>query len=299
MIKVNNYSVAIIILNWNGLHHTVHCVNSLIQDINRECRIIVVDNGSSNNEAEVLKKVFKNKVYVLEEKNNKGFTGGVNEGINFALKFKSDYYLLLNNDTEVTSGFIEALIETSLLDENNGIVGPQIFDFHNRTKNIFAGGKINWLLARPYHETNLMKLKENQFITGCSMLIKREVVEKIGSLDSDFFAYFEDAAYCLRARKAGFKCVLSPNSKIYHIEAASSGGTSPLKTYLMSRNRIIFAKKYGPPILQFYFVLFFLFKLIFVTIYFLTKKDIQRLYAYYYGYADGIRGLGGTPHYVA
>lgn len=294
--KNRNNFVSIIILNWNGFEDTKKCLLSVMKNNYKYFNVLVIDNGSRQNEAHKLKNVFKNKIDVYRSFKNLGFSAGVNLGIQqMKKKYNPDYYLLLNNDTEVEPSFLSELVKNASGREI-GMASPAILSFHERSKFWFAGGRINWPLAKPQH---LYWLDDNnkyqEFLTGCSLLIKRQVTEKVGFLDERFFAYFEDAAYSLKVRDAGFKCKLIPSSKIYHIHAASTGVESSFKTYLMSRNRILFAKNYAPKLLWPYYYIFFTAKFLLAVIYFTFNGKYERRYAYTKGYYDGMKNLGGEP----
>lgn len=286
----------IIILNWNGLGDTRKCLDYLLRVVNVNFKIMVIDNGSRNNEAAILKKEYGNKIEVFPLKENLGFSGGVNYGTEQAKKYNPTYFLLLNNDVEVDKNFLKFLLETASKNKKIGIVGSCVFDYTQRNKILYSGGEMNWFLAKPFHKTDLHNnIRKEKFVTGCSMLIKKEVVDKVGLLDDNFFAYFEDTAFCFRARESGFECVSDPRSKVYHKESSSTGKEGVLHTYLMSRNRILFVNKYLPPIYRIYFVFFNFGKLMFALLYFLSTLKNRRAYVFLKGYIDGTFGMGGKP----
>lgn len=289
--------VTIIILNWNGLKNTLLCLDSLLMINYPYVNIIVVDNGSKNNDADVLLKKYKNKIVVHKLKNNLGFTGGVNEGLKLAKKkYTSEYYLLLNNDVTVKKNFLNHLVHTAESNKLYGIVGPLIYDETDKQKILFSGGSFKWLEGKTYHRHTLIeKSQECPFVTGCCFLIKKSVIEKIGVLDERFFAYFEDAAYCLSATTAGFKCAVNPKAKIYHNESSSMGKKNKTYTYLFSRNRILFINNYTSIPYRIYFYFFNFIKLIAVETYFLLTKQTIRASAFFKGYIDGNLGKEGTP----
>lgn len=294
----NKPLVCIIILNWNGINNTLFCIKNVLNISNVRFKIILLDNGSKDNEGqELLKRYKSNKnIDVLLLKKNLGFTGGVNYGINYAKKFSPDYFLLLNNDTEVTENFLSELIKVAENDKRIALVSPIIFDFNKRDKILYSGGGINWWLARPYHTSNKIDtIREVSFATGCSLLIKNDLIKKLGTLDNRFFAYFEDAALCILAKKNGFKCICNPSSVIYHKESSSSGKKSKLYAYLFSRNRVLFAYHYNSIFLIPYYIAFFTLKLVAVTLYFVITQQSERALAFFRGYIDGIRGKGGVP----
>src|SRR3989344_4022189 len=162
--------VSIIILNWNGVNDTIECLDSLKEITYPNYEIIIVDNGSKWDDVKILSKKFGKYIRIIKNDKNYGFAEGNNIAIRKVMEEnKSKYVLLLNNDTVVDKKFLDELVKTGESDEKIGIVGPIIYNYY--TKEIdFAGGKINWWLARPYQ----IKKEEREytdFITGCCMLI--------------------------------------------------------------------------------------------------------------------------------
>lgn len=292
-----NPTVSIIIINWNGLENTKNCLNSVLKITDVPFNILLIDNGSAHDEYKKLKKQYNNKIDLYGLEKNTGFTGGVNFGLKIAQeRYKPDYYLLLNNDTIVEKNFLSALVKTASRDQKIGIVGPVIYDFAQKNKILYSGGKINWLFARPIHKKEkINKTEPATFITGCCFLIKKDLLNEIGLLDEKFFAYFEDTAYCTLAIQAGFTCVIEPKAVIYHKESSSLGKESKVYTYLFSRNRILFVNNYAHLFYKFYFFLFNLLKLLAVQTYFVITKRPQRMYPYMKGYIDGNLGMTGEP----
>lgn len=290
-------TTSIIILNWNGLNNTRNCLHSLLRINSDNFNIIVVDNGSMCNEGRELVNEFGKRINLVQLNENLGFTGGVNRGIEVALKkYDPNYILLLNNDVEVEREFLNQLIKTAQMGKDYGIIGSKVYYF-NKKDIQYSGGKINWFIARPFRTTKPhKKIVETEIVTGCSMLIKKQVIEKIGMLDDRFFAYFEDSAYCVKARNAGFKCVCNGESVIYHKENETSGRGSQLFTYLFSRNRILFVKYYTSNYYQVYFYVFNFLKLLFVLTYYHLLQQHKRADAYLRGYIDGTRGVYGKPN---
>jgi GT2 family glycosyltransferase len=243
-------SVGIVILNWNGWRDTIECLESLSKITYPNYKIVVVDNGSKDNSADNLQKRFPN-IKLVKNPDNLGFAGGNNVGIRESLKSKADYVLLLNNDTTVEPDFLDRLVEAITGDEKIGIASPKIM-FYREPDNIWfvGGGFLPWL-KKPFHkyygERDSKQVKattEVDWVSGCCMLIKREVFGKIGLLDADYFNNYEDVDFCVRAKKAGYKIVIVPEAKIYHKFAASMGGKfSPFYTYFRTRNNLLFFKK--------------------------------------------------------
>lgn len=189
-------------------------------------------------------------IVIDNDKENPGFAGGMNIGIRQALEKGADYVLLLNNDTIVEPDFLKELVKVGESDKKNGILGPVIYDYQSK-KIHFAGGKINWLYTKGIHLTEIFNLQFSIFnpvdyVTGACLLIKREVIEKIGLMDEDYFLYFEDVDWCLKASRAGYKCVLVPNSKIWHKVSSSAVEESFSYIYYHTRNGLLLAKKNAP-----------------------------------------------------
>ncbi len=258
--------IGIIILNYNGEKDTAQCLESIgnTQITNYKLQIFVVDNGSiqkfkvNSSEGEIR---------VIREDINLGFAAGNNVGIKAALDFGAEFALLLNNDTLVDKNLITELVRVAESDSKIGIVVPKIyfakgFEFHkNRYKkedlgNVFwyAGGLMDWKNIIGHHrgvdevdKGQYKKEEETEIATGCCMLIKKNVFEKIGFLDEKYFLYYEDSDFSQRAKKSGFTIVYAPKGILWHKNAGSAGGSgSSLQDYYITRNRLIFGTKYAP-----------------------------------------------------
>ena len=244
--------VFIIILNWNGYQDTVECLQSVRRLTYPSCKVIVVDNGSSDGSVAKLKEEFK-EVFYIENKENLGFATGNNVGISYALENGADYILLLNNDTVVERYFLDALARVAESDERIGIVGPKIYAGMPESSVLWgAGGEIDWGHGRTYHtgyhETDhgqWDKIRDVDYVSGCAMLIKRKVLEDVGLLDERYFLYYEETDFCMRANRTGFRVVYVPDAKIWHKAFATTGGENgPVYTYYMTRNRLLFMRRY-------------------------------------------------------
>ncbi len=260
--KIKKQKITIIIINWNGVSDTLDCLRSLQKTNYPNLEIIVVDNGSKNkNEAETIKSHFP-KVQLIKSSSNLGFSGGNNLGIKAALKNKSDYIVLLNNDTVVVPNFLSEIIKYIDYNPDVDIVSPLIYT-HSQPKKIwFSYGKLYLFLGNikaSHQETNFDK-NNIWFVSGCCMFVKSNVFNKIGLLDDRFFAYFEDTDFCIRAKLSGYKIGIVEKSKIFHKVSQSSGGVlSPIYLYYMTRNNWLFAQKnlsfyHWPTFIMFFFI---------------------------------------------
>lgn len=246
-------SIFVIILNWKGWQDTVECIESLLRNDYKNFRVVVIDNHSEDESYEKLLEWCRgrDRASVFQTKANLGFAGGNNVGIKYALENNAEYILLLNNDTVVTDNFLSSLTKTAK-EEDPGIMGGKIL-YHSDDRIWYLGGKMSWLRGGAYHPGKgrtdrkiAKKPFEVDFITGCMMLIKRDVFEKIGFLDESYFLYNEDADYCMKAFKAGIKMSVNPNSVIYHKERSTDGGWKPYHIYYLIRNKLIFMNRYVP-----------------------------------------------------
>lgn len=259
--------VALIIVNWNGHKDTVRCLES-VKNIHipngLTLETIVVDNGSTDESVKYLSKAYP-QATVLTLHENLGFTGGNNVGIGYGMKRNADYIWLLNNDTIVDSHVL-SLVE-AFSDHAVGVAGSKIYfapghEYHKARYSKteigkvfwYAGGLVDWDNMYASHkgvdEVDVGQydiLTETPFVTGCSMMIKREVIEKIGMLDDRFYLYLEDLDFGLRAKEAGFRLVYFPQSKLWHVNAGSSGGAgNPIHDYYITRNRLWIGLRYAP-----------------------------------------------------
>jgi len=229
--------VAIIIVNWNRRELTLDCLASLRLITYPNYRIIVVDNGSTDNSAEAIKSNYPD-AQLLELNKNIRYAGGNNAALKALLDDQDDFVLLLNNDTTVEPDFLTHLVITCSPDDI-GMIGPKIL-YHSRPDVIwFAGGVINpaWgyvrhLGLRQLDDGRFDQAREVSFLTGCCLLIKRRILVEVGLLDESFYLYSEDADYCLRTLGRGYHLFYQPKARIYHKVSASTGGGYNLKKWI-------------------------------------------------------------------
>ncbi|GAH69761.1 unnamed protein product, partial [marine sediment metagenome] len=159
-------------------------------------------------EEEIIDLSSNEKLIIIKNEKNYGFTGGNNIGIKYILREKkTDYILLLNNDTVVDGNFLTELVKVAESDPKIGIVGPKILNYYDGAID-FCGGKINWWLGRPYHIKHEYCGKTD-FITGCCMLIKKQLIEKGIVFDNVYFSYFEDADLCEQVKRNGYSLAIT------------------------------------------------------------------------------------------
>ncbi len=261
--------VFISILNFNGKNNTIECVESLkkINTSGFKSTILVIDNGSSE------KLDLKNSSWgdidlkIIRSEINLGFSGGHNLGFKYIMTQNANYVVVLNNDTYVNGDFLQKLIGTADTDDKIGILVPKIyfapgFEFHKDKYSKkeqgkvfwYAGGIMDWKNVIGHHRGvdevdigQFDKTEETELATGCCMMIRREVLEKVGLFDDKYYLYYEDSDLNVRTKNAGFKIVYVPKSIIFHKNAGSAGGSgSKLQDYYITRNRLLFGMRYAP-----------------------------------------------------
>lgn len=242
---------AIIILNWNGADDTLACLNSMLL-LQGDFRIVVVDNGSTDDSVARIKQWISLNgeavsVELLPLDKNYGFAIGNNKGVAYARTQNPDYYLLLNNDTEVEPDFLMKLTDFATNNPEYSVLTPKIHYFFDKTKIWNCGGKMFMGFKKYFYakqtddaikETGFIPIS---FITGCALFFSNEQLDANGNLLTErFFFGEEDFEFSMRmnAQKIKMACVL--NSVIYHKVSASSSKLSGLgKVYLHYLNRFI------------------------------------------------------------
>ncbi|MCJ7633082.1 glycosyltransferase family 2 protein [Candidatus Bathyarchaeota archaeon] len=254
--------VIIIILNWNRPRDTSDCLESLKRILYRNYEVVVVDNGSTGNDAQMLEQDFGNLIHVIRNKVNQGFAGGNNVGIRWALGRGCEYVLLLNDDTVVDPEFLSELILVAENDKQAGIVGPKICCYDEPKRIYSAGGRINlWTGSAPsigrgrIDNGEFDDIEEVDYVSGCALLIRKDTILRIGLLNERYFAYYEETEWCVRARKQGYSVTYVPRAKILHKEKTRE---SELSLYYMTRNRFLFMKRNASRLKYAFFTLFFL-----------------------------------------
>jgi len=251
--------VAIILINYNGEEDTIACIESFKKITYKNYKIFLVDNASEERSRNVLK-VYCEKnaeIDLIQSEENGGFAAGNNIALKKSYKEGYDYFLLLNNDTEVKEDFLDELVSTAEKNKKAGLFAPKIY-FYDEPKMIWhAVCKFSWVGGgKPLQYEEIDKdpsekdVKKTQYVSGCAMLIKREVMEKIGYLSESFFMYYEDTDYSLRAKKAGFELLYVPSSHIWHKVSRSTNKamTKPTVHYYHVRNALLLSKRQAPKI---------------------------------------------------
>ena len=296
--------LAIVLVNWNSFELTKDSLESLGQTTFTNYDCIVVDNGSVDCSGDLIEKTFPQAI-VLKSATNRGFTGGNNIGMEYAIEKGYQYIMLLNNDVAVEPNFIEPLIERLEKEASIGAVQPLIYFHHDRNLIWNAGSTYNTLLgicATPnYNQKDPQHLCRNQekkidWITGCAFMIRSSVLKEVGTLKEGYFIYYEDVDLSFRIKKAGYKLSYVPSSVIYHIAGMShksktkgkEGFVSPKVHYLNARNRIWCLKEHTPVWAIPTVTLFNAFYFFSIGFYFIFRARWQKWQAWNKGMMEGL-----------
>ncbi len=239
------YELSIITVNYNGLNDTCALIDSIT--FNEDMEVIVVDNGSKKNEANILQERFPN-VKVIRSEKNLGFAGGNNLGIKVA---KGKYLYLINNDTVFKEFNPQVLIRRLESSPKIGMVCPKIRFAWDDNPIQFAGytplSPITFRnRAIGYGEEDNGQYDtshQTPYAHGAAMMLKREVIDKVGLMPECYFLYYEELDWSMMITRAGYEIWYEPASTIYHKESQSTGQNSPLRAYYITRNRLLLVKR--------------------------------------------------------
>lgn len=267
----SNSKVGVALLNWNGGEFTIPCIESLLASEFSPWRIVVFDNASSDRSPDRIAATFP-QVCVIRHDRNLGFAGGTNAAIRALMKDGADFIWVLNNDTLVDAKCLGTLVKAMCEDPTIGVTSSKIL--YETPPNLiwYAGATWNyWSMYSPHKgqgqtdEGQYNRPYDVGFVSGCCMLIRRNCFEQVGLLDERFFAYSEDADWCLRALKKGIRLRYLPESVMWHKVSASlkkntlspkSGSASPRFHFLSSRNRIFLIRKHSQRPIRFFVAMF-------------------------------------------
>jgi GT2 family glycosyltransferase len=238
-------SLVIILLNWNNASDTILCVQAIQAWQSLKPQIWVVDNCSHDDSVAQLRQCCRNIRLLLSER-NLGFAIGNNRAIRQAMDADATCFLLLNNDATISEDDVRQLVTTLETDPHAGIVGPLLRDPLPAAGLQAAGGRnVAWHVAT--HRLDLPQSADPfpvDYVPGTAILISDEVFRTVGLLDDRYFFSGEIADFCLRARRAGFACLIDPQTTAYHDTGRSSDRREALYAYYSLRNRFLYVRKF-------------------------------------------------------
>jgi GT2 family glycosyltransferase len=293
--------VSIITVNYNQAEYTMQLLESLRHTSYKNLEVIVVDNASRENPEAIIKAKYP-EAKVIVSKENLGFAGGNNLGIKEA---KGKYLFFLNNDTEVDVNTFHPLVNLFETTPDAGIASPKILYFNSEDTIQYVGSSsINPYTGRNKSEGWKQKdhgqfdrLRTTALAHGAAMMVPRTVIDKAGVMPELFFLYYEEIDWCETIKNNGYKIYVVPEAKIYHKESMSVGKNSTLKTYYMTRNRLLFMRRNTHGLMKISWMLFFVFFSIPKnSLGFVFKRETEHLKAFWKGFLWNIRhNSNGKP----
>lgn len=250
---------SIIIINYKTPQLTIQCINSILALPNPENKeIIVIDNASNDGSFHLLKKIFQNKIYIISNKINLGFSGANNQG---AIVSRGDILLFLNSDTIIEEDIFNEINNLFKKNDKIGIISPLLLSINQKPQS-FAFGFFPtiWKLIK---RTNLKKINIQShtetltvdWVSGCAFAIRKSLLKELGGWDDNFFLYFEDIDLCKRAHEMGYKTLVALNIRIIHLGGKSLVENNTRKKYYYESQDYYF-KKNGKKYEKFLVIIF-------------------------------------------
>ena len=263
--------LGVVVLNWNGKDVTPRCLDSISRSSCPPDQVVVVDNASTDGSVDLVRGGYPHVVVIVND-SNLGFAEGNNVGIRYLLERAFDLLLLLNNDTVLEP---ESLCELKRAAQAHpaAAYGAAIYELAAPGSLWYGGGTISRLTLDARHATAPADARggarPTDFITGCCLMFRADALRRIGLLDKDFFAYYEDVDWCLRAKASGDRLLYVPDATVHHdvshtfrragaqLERAAQypwARSRPLVLYLAYRSRLLLARKHAGGTLHFAFL---------------------------------------------
>ncbi|MBI3219588.1 MAG: glycosyltransferase family 2 protein [Bacteroidetes bacterium] len=267
-------SVSVITLNYNTTNHTIALLKSIERIYGQSLQVIVLDNGSTENPAGLLTSQFPWIDFIRSDR-NLGFAGGNNLAMRVA---HGEYLFFINNDTEFGSDILSRMINLLEQFQGIGLLCPTIHYYDQPSQVQYAGfTPINKITGRNECLTRVEPgptgLAVTHYAHGAAMLVPRRVIDQIGCMPENYFLYYEELDWSELIRRSGYQIAVDTQSAFYHKESRSVEKLSELKSYLLTRNRILFMRKYSSPT---HLILFWLFFLVIATPKHLVQSLLER-----------------------
>lgn len=246
MTSMDQSLVSVILINYNTFDLTVDCLRSFSQSIYKNFELIVIDNASEEDlTSRFLEMNFPYEVRWYRSEVNLGFSGANNLGIR---KSQGDIYFFINNDTEITPELIDRLLSTFSLSPNVGLVSPKILYFDSKIIQYAGSTRLGFLMRNRSVgigevEGLYTEIRKTSYAHGAAMMIKKTVVDRCGPMPEHYFLYYEELDWCETIKRMGYEIWVNQKATIFHKESMSIGKSNSLKTYYLTRNRLLFKKR--------------------------------------------------------
>ena len=248
-------STAVVILNWNGLQHLEQFLPSVVQHTPPQVRIIVADNGSTDDSLGFIERHYPS-IEIIRLAENYGFAEGYNRALE---QVDAEFFVLLNSDVEVSAGWIEPLVATLTNHRNVAAVAPKLRSYGHREYFEYAGAAGGYIdiLGYPFCRGRILSTLEEDkgqydtpqevfWASGAAFCCRADVFRRLGGFDADFFAHMEEIDLCWRMQLSGYKIMVEPRSVVYHLGGGTMPNESPRKLYLNYRNNLSMLFKCAP-----------------------------------------------------
>ena len=248
-------TTAVVILNWNGKKMLERFLPSVTAHTQGDAEVIIADNGSTDDSLNFVRAQYPG-LRIIELDKNYGFAGGYNRALQ---QVKADYYVLLNDDVEVTPGWIEPVVAQMQQHPDTAICQPKLLMYDQRDTFEYAGGAGGFLdkYGYPFCRGRMFTSLEQDngqyntpgeifWASGAAMFVRADVWHQLGGLDDDFFAHMEEIDFCWRAKNAGYRVEYCPQSTVFHVGGGTLPKSNPRKTYLNFRNNMALLYKNLP-----------------------------------------------------
>jgi GT2 family glycosyltransferase len=243
-----------VILNTNRRDDTLECLAALQKSTYPRNRTIVLDNASTDGSVEAIRLAHP-EVEVVDLDENLGYAGNNNVGIDRALREGADWVVLLNEDTVPDPECLRHMVAVGAADPGVGVIGPLVFHFDSPKIVQSAGGILNrhWKATHigqnERDNGSFAEPRDVDWISGCCIMVRREVFEDVGPLDERFFYYWEETELCIRARRRGWRIVHVPAAQLWHKGVQVDYQPAPSVTYYATRNRLLTLSKHRAPLM--------------------------------------------------
>ena len=293
--------VVAIVINYNGKDVTLQTLESLGGLDYAELEIVVVDNGSNDGSSEAVAEWYPN-VTQLRKEVNEGVAAGMNVGVAHALEGDCDYLLILNNDIEVAPSMVSELVEVAESNNSVGCVGPKAYYYWDRERLWSTGGILRYresvTVERGMGEEDsgqYDKVQEVDYVNGCAMLVRRQVMERVGPFDPLYFVGIEDADWCMRMKRLGYRCAYTPHAVLWHMVSHTLGTYTTGRTFQTGRSTAIFVRRHGDAWQKARFLFFMLLAAPSAYLRELGKGNEEAARNKWRGFMDGLRTPLASP----
>jgi GT2 family glycosyltransferase len=245
--------VAGLVLNYNGRDVTLLTLQSLLRLDYPALDLVVIDNGSTDDSRSAIAAEHPG-LKQLRVDENRGISWGLNHGLRWALAAGYDYVLLMNNDIEVAPDLLQFMVACAESDPTIGCVGPKSYYYYDRERLWSAGGILRFRESvtrergdREIDNGQYDHDEEVPYVNGCAMLARREAFERTGLWDPVYYVGVEDADWCVRMKRQGFRCHYAHRARLWHMISHSLGVYRPSRTFHTGRSSAIFLRKHASP----------------------------------------------------